>query len=181
MAQWLHELDNGTPRRKGRKALAQLARVTLAEDGNTLPESQAQTRYSELDSHEVLLLRTAVQLPEQKATRLTLLDGQQLLLPWERHRLDKRGWRELSASLMRQTVPVRVQDVPERLPIDTLSKFALQHCFYLGDPARDEAVLRVALVDEVGTLRGLQGAQVHQKYPLEYRDDLGYRVIKEHG
>lgn len=181
MAQWLHELDNGTPRRKGRKALAQLARVTLAEDGSTLPESKAQTRYSELESHEVLLLRGAVQVPEQKASRLTLLDGEQLLLPWERHKLDKRGWRELSASLMRQTVPVRVQDAPERLAIDILTRFGLQHCFYLGDPARDEAVLRVALVDEVSTLRGLQGAQVHQKYALEYRDDLGYRVIKEQG
>lgn len=181
MAQWLHELDNGTPRRKGRKALAQLARVTLAEDGNTLPESKAQTRYSELDSHEVLLLRAAVQLPEQKATRLTLLNGEQLVLHWERHQLDKRGWREVSAKLMRQTVPVRVQDAPECLPIDTLEKLYLQHCFYLGDPAHDEAVLRVALVDETGTLRGLQGAQVHRKYTLEYRDDLGYRVIKEHG
>lgn len=181
MAQWLHELDNGTPRRKGRKALAQLARVTLAEDGNTLPESKAQTRYSEQDTHEVLLLRAAVQWPEQKATRLTLLDGEQLLLPWQRHKLLPCGWRELSASLMRQTVPVRVQDAPECLPIDTLKKFYLQHCFYLGDPARDEAVLRVALVDETGRLRGLQGAQVHQKFTLEYRDDLGYRVIKEHG
>ncbi|WP_083945199.1 CRISPR-associated helicase/endonuclease Cas3 [Thauera chlorobenzoica] len=181
MAQWLHELDHGTLRRKGRKALAQLARVALAEGGNTLPESKAQTRYSEQDSHEVLLLRAAVQLPEQKATRLILLNGQQLLLPWARHQRDKRGWRELSASLMRQTVPVRVQDAPECLPIDTLSKFALQHCFYLGDPAHDEAVLRIALVDETGALRGLQGAQIHQKYTLGYRDDLGYRVIKEHG
>lgn len=181
MAQWLHELDNGTPRRKGRKALAQLARVTLAEEGRTLPESKAQTRYSELDSHEVLLLRAAVQLPEQRATRLTLLDGKQLWLPWERYQLDKRGWRELSARLMRQTVPVRVRDAPECLPIDILKKFGLQHCFYLGDPAWDEAVLRVALVDGAHTLRGLQGAQAHQKYTLEYRDDLGYRVIKERG
>lgn len=181
MAKWLHELDNGTQRRKGRKALAQLARITLAEDGNTLPESKAQTRYSEQDNHEVLLLRAAVQLPDQKVSRLTLLDGSQLLLPWERHKRDKRGWRELSASLMRQTVPLRVQDAPERLPIDTLNKFGLQHCFYLGDPAHDEAVLRVALVNETGALHGLQGATLHQKHTLEYRDDLGYRVIKEHG
>ena len=82
---------------------------------------------------------------------------------------------------MRQTVPLRVQDAPEHLPIDTLNKFGLQHCFYLGDPAHDEAVLRVALVNETGALHGLQGATVHQKHTLEYRDDLGYRVIKEHG
>ena len=82
---------------------------------------------------------------------------------------------------MRQTVPLRVQDAPEHLPIDTLNKFGLQHCFYLGNPAHDEAVLRVALVNETGELHGLQGATVHQKHTLEYRDDLGYRVIKEHG
>jgi len=181
MAQWLHELNHSTPRRKGRNALAQLARVTLAEDGKTLPESKAQTRYSESESHEVLLLRGAVHVPEQKATRLTLLDGEQLLLPWKRHMLGRRGWRELSTRLMGQIVPVRAQDAPESVSIDTLSKYGLQHCFYLGDPARDEAVLRVALVDEAGTLRGLQGAQLHQKYTLEYRDDMGYRVIKEHG
>lgn len=181
MARWLHELDNGTPRRKGRKALAQLARVTLAEDGNTLPESKAQTRYSELESHEVLLLRGVVPVPEQQATSLTLLDGTQLLLPKHRHMLDKPGWRQLSANLMRQIVLVRVQDAPESVPTATLAKFGFQHCFYLGDPAWDEAILRVALVDETDTLRGLQGAQVHTKYTLEYRSDLGYRVIKEEG
>lgn len=180
MARWLHELEMGTPRRKGRQALAQLARITLAGDGNTLPESKAQTRYSEQDNRDLLLLRSAVQLPEQKATQLTLLNGQQLRLPWERHKRDRRGWRELSAHLMRQIVPVRVQDAPEPLPTDTLQKFHLQHCFYLGDRTQDEAVLRVALVDETGALRGLQGAQVHPQNFLEYRSDLGYRVIKEH-
>lgn len=180
MAQWLHELENGTPRRKGRQTLAQLARVTLATEGKTKSDCTTQTRYSEQDSHEVLLLRSAVHLPQQKATQLTLLDGTQLLLPKERHRLDKRHWRELSACLMRQTVLVQVQDAPTCLPIETLAKFYLQHCFYLGDNTRDEAILRVALVDETGSLQGLQGAQVHQKYALEYRDDLGYRVIKEH-
>jgi CRISPR-associated endonuclease/helicase Cas3 len=36
----------------------------------------------------------------------------------------------------------------------------------------------VALVDEAGTLRGLHGGKAHDKHTLEYRDDLGYRVIK---
>lgn len=181
MAQWLHELDNGTPRRKGRMALTQLARVGLAVDGKTLPESKAQTRYSEQESTDVLLLRAAVQQPEQRQTCLTLLDGTQLQLPWDRNRCGKREWRALSARLMRQTVPVRVQDAPECLPVDTLAKFGFQHCFYLGDPARDEAVLRVAMVDETGRLTGLQGALVHRKHGLEYRDDVGYRIVKEHG
>lgn len=178
MAAWLHELDHGTRWRTGRKAMRQLARITLAELGNTLPESKAQTRYSETESHEVLLLRGLVYVPDQKACRLTLLSGEQVFLPQTRDRLDKRAWRKLSAKLMRQIVSVRVQDAPLQLPIDTLTKFGFQHCFYLGNPEQGEAILRVALVDEVGNLQGVAGARVHEKYMLNYRNDLGYRMIK---
>jgi CRISPR-associated endonuclease/helicase Cas3 len=181
MAKWLDELDNGTtnPKRTGRMALHQLARVTLAEAGKTLPESKAQTRYSETDSREVLLLRGIHYLPEQKASRLTLLSGEQLILPKERYGLTKREWRSLSVKLMRQIVPVRVQDAPEKLRIDELKKYGFHHCFYIGHPEQEEAILRVATVDESGTLQSVHGASVHNKHGLDYRDDLGYRVIKD--
>ena len=178
MAQWLHELDNGTRWRTGRKAMQQLARIGLAETGNTLPESKAQTRYSETESCEVLLLRSLAYVSDQKVSRLMLLDGNTVVLPREKHALTPKEWRALSATLMRQIVLVRVQDASLKLSIDTLSKFGFQHCFYLGNPEQDEAILRVALVDETGSLQGVQGARVHEKHLLDYRDDLGYRVIK---
>lgn len=178
MARWLHELENGTRFRTGRKALRQLAMNTLAKDGKTLPEHKAQTRYRETDAMEVLLLRGLTQVPEQKASRLTLLDGEQLMLPHHRGKLGKPEWRKLGARLMRQIVSVRPQDAPLQLPLSTLKNFYLQHCFYLGNPEQDEVILRVALVDESGSLKGLQGARLHEKYSLDYRDDLGYRVIK---
>ena len=56
---------------------------------------------------------------------------------------------------------------------------AFQHCFYLGNPEHDEAILRVALQDEAGNLQGVQGARIHAKYLLDYRADLGYRVRKD--
>jgi CRISPR-associated endonuclease/helicase Cas3 len=181
MLKWLDELDNGTTytRRTGRKALHQLARITLAEAGKTLPESKAQTRYSETDSREVLLLRGIQYLPEQNVSRLTLLSGEQLLLPKERNGLTKREWRRRSVKLMRQIVPVRVQDAPAKLRIDELKRFGFHHCFYLGHPEQEEAILRVAMVDETGTLQGVHGASVHNEHGLDYRDDLGYRVIKD--
>lgn len=183
MATWLHELDNGTHtgsyKRTGRNTLRQLARVALAQAGNTLPESKAQTRYSETDNYEVLLLRALVHLPEQQGCLLTLLNGDQVVLPRQRNHLTKPEWRKLSATLMRQVVAVRVQDAPLPLPIDTLNKFGFQHCFYLGNPEHDEAILRVALQDEAGNLQGVQGARIHAKYLLDYRADLGYRVRKD--
>lgn len=186
MRRWLDELDNGSGsgnrRRKGRIALAQLARLGLAMEGNTLPESKAQTRYSETDSLDVLLLRDMQQDTERHVARLVFLNGSVVelptrkALPWQ----ERVKLRTITAQLMRQVVPVRPGDAPAAIVRDTLEKYGLQHCFYLGnaDWAEDESLLRVALVDEAGTLRGLHGQAVHDKYPLEYRDDLGYRVIK---
>lgn len=182
MARWLHELEQGTPpRRKGRKALQQLARVGLATDGKTLPESQAQTRYSEADTFEVLLLRDLQLLSEQKASRIILLNGEELILPWQRHKLNKHGWKTLTVRLMQQVVPVMPGQAPQAVARDTLEKYALHHCFYLGDRnwADDESVLRVALVDDTSTLRGLHGGRAHDKHTLEYREDLGYRVLQD--
>jgi len=179
MATWLHELDHGTRIRKGRRALRQLARITLAESGcNTLPESHAQTRYSESDTCEVLLLRAACVDHAQHVTLITLCDGRVLELPHQRQRLTRHAWRRLSAELMRHVVAVRFAHAPTALPINALEAFALQHCFYLGNPQQDESVLRVVFVDNEGVLRGVQGAKTHVRHTLEYRNDLGYRVIK---
>ncbi|GHU05187.1 CRISPR-associated helicase/endonuclease Cas3 [Alphaproteobacteria bacterium] len=179
MQRWLDELENGSRWRLGRRAMRQLACGALAKDGKTLPESKVQTRYSETESIEVLLLGDLCLLPERKVSRLTLLSGEQVELPWRLHSLNKREWRQLSARLMRQVVKVRPTDAPQELRIDTLEKYGLQNCFYLGRPDRDEAVLRVALKDEIGALRSVQGIPPHDKYALSYRDDLGYRVIKK--
>lgn len=76
---------------------------------------------------------------------------------------------------------VRPGDAPKVLPRDMLQRFGFHHCFYLGDPdwPDDESLLRVALVDESGLLKGIEHMDIHDKYPLEYRDDLGYRVIND--
>ncbi|MBN8714633.1 MAG: CRISPR-associated helicase Cas3' [Xanthomonadales bacterium] len=180
MAHWLHDLDHGTRRHKGRIALAQLARVGLAMDGKTLPESKAQTRYSESDNFEVLLLRDIELNKEQKVSHLFLLDGSEVTLPWRRSTLTKREWKVLTARLMREIVRVRVDEAPLAPTRDTLEKYGLQHCFYLGDPnwADDESLLRVAVVDETATLHGIHGSAAHDKHTLTYRDDLGYQVLK---
>ncbi len=181
MEKWLDELENGKRGRLGRRGLRQLAMVSMAELGKTLPESRAQTRHSESQHYDVLLLGSVVPLQQKKATRITLISGDVHDLPLQRHCLDKQGWRNLSIILMRQVVSVRAQDAPVSLPHDTLRKMGLHHCFYLGNPALDESVLRVALVDRTGALKGVQRQQVHEKYELRYQNDLGYLVVKTQG
>lgn len=187
MARWLYELENGTTgrnARKGRLALQQLARVGLADSGKTLPESSAQTRYSETDNHEVLLLQNLIYSSTTKVSRLCLLDGSILELPTGRHSLSKTRWKELTATLVKQQVPVRSAEAPLSLSREQLKKLGFGHCFYLGDEnwPDDISSLRVALVDNLSRLRGLYDAAVHDRFQLEYREDLGYRVLKDsHG
>ena len=157
--------------------MQQLARITLARGGKTLPEAKAQTRYSEDETCEVLLLSKMIPRPERNCTQLTLLTGEQIQLEWSRTARTRKEWRKISAGLMRQMVPVRPYHAPEQLPMDTLrNKLRLHHCFYLGNPEWDESVLRLAIVDETGTLQGYQGAPLNDKFTLQYRDDLGYCV-----
>lgn len=179
MGRWLYELENGSRYRTGRKALHQLARIALARGGTTLPESKAQTRYSEGDTTEVLLLRSINMDADNRVTRITLLDGTQVQLPWDRGKLGKRAWRKLSGRLTGEMVSVRHHHAPLPLPLDMMKKLCLQHCFYLGNPERDEALLRLALVDEAEVVCGYQGAPLNDKYTLQYRDDLGYRVKRK--
>ena len=178
MGRWLYELDHGNRHRKGRIALQQLARVGLAEGGSTLPESKAQTRYSETDSYEVLLLKAISQNAE--IATLTLLNDEKIQIPLQRHKLKKPEWRNRTAILMRQIVNVPPSDKPKAVSVDTLQRFGLQHCFYLGSPdwPEDECPLRVAIVDDADRLRGIENTQIHDNHRLEYRNDLGYRVIK---
>jgi len=119
---------------------------------------------------------------ERQIAKLELLDGSVVELP-TRKTLPQAQRAELktnTARLMREVVRVRSMDAPSVVARDTLEKLGLQHCFYLGntDWEDDESLLRVALVDESCTLRGLYGQAAHEKHALEYRNDLGYRVIK---
>lgn len=181
LSRWLHELEHGDKRGKiGREGMRQLANLSLAEEGNVRSDTNPPTRYSEIDSAEVLLLRNLQTDIDSSDTQLTLLDGSTLQLPRARHALSRSEWKALTARLMTQQVPVRIHDGPKALDRHTLEKRGFGHCFYLGDPSwkGDESLLRIALVDETGTLRGVDGVPVHDKHSLEYRDDLGYRVLK---
>lgn len=180
MARWLHELEHGTTRRTGQEAMRRLADLTLADEGNTMPESKAQTRYSESESAEVLLLRNLTADRDTGITHLRLLDGTPLDLPRGRHLLSRVEWKRLTARLMAEQVPVRIAEAPPAPDRDTLDKLGFGNCFYLGDAnwKDDESLLRVALVDATDELRGLHGRAAHDRHTLEYRNDLGYRVRK---
>ncbi|MFU8787828.1 MAG: CRISPR-associated helicase Cas3' [Methylobacter sp.] len=160
---------------KKRSELNQLALFGLSKAGKTLPET-ACTRYSEQDNIQVLLLRHYRRNADKTGTEITLLNNEKLVLPHGIKNQDKKRWRELAATLLKQTVQVTDYLAPKAVSIKELGW--LKDFFYLGNPEFGESVLRVALVNESDEIKGLADSVVSEKYQLSYNNHLGYYTEK---
>ncbi len=184
MKQWKDELLNGKKMRSGSRlgvnALQQLARLTLSSDAQTLPESKAQTRYSEQDDRAFLLLQAVECDKHAKVTRVQLLNGDWLAIPWQRKQLNEPEWRELALRLENQRVSLRSFKFPQKDESDRLWKQGLEHLFYAGNPALEELPeVMVAIVEASGDLRGVDGAFRTTAYRYNYRSDRGLGITKK--
>jgi CRISPR-associated endonuclease/helicase Cas3 len=160
---------------KKRTELRQLALSGVSTAGKTLPESAA-TRYSDQDTVQVLLLRGFRHQADQTGTEITLLTGEKILLPRSVKNQDKTRWRELAATLLKQTVQVGNYLAPQAVAIKELNW--LREFFYLGDPAHGDSLLRVAIVDESDEIKSLLGGEASEKYQLSYNKKIGYQAKK---
>lgn len=181
MGRWLHELLEGkkSPVRKGIHELQQLARLTLSTEAQTLQETHAQTRYSEQDNASILLLSAFELDVEDKLTRLRLLNGQEVDIPWQRFRLPEPAWRKLATMLEDECVPVRSTQCIAPVSLKWAKDCGLGHLFWLGGRGDDSSELHIALVDESGDLRGINGISGNSAYHYQYRRDTGLRITKK--
>ena len=171
MLKHLHHLE--TTRAK----LKSLALRGLSKGGTTQSEESAQTRHSELESTEVLLIRAYQQDQANQGTWVTLLNYQKIWVPYNGKSLDSNKWRELSATLMQNTLKVTDYLAPgilTRVQVKWLADY-----FYLGRPELEgESVyLRVALVDQSGTVKSINNI-ANDKYSIEYDEIKGYQTNK---
>ena len=170
MAKHLHQVE------AMRTKLEQLALLGLSKGGTTFSEEKAQTRHSEQESTEVLLIRAYQHDPQKQATWVTLLNNERLLVPHNGRSLPRK-WREISATLMQNTLKVTEYLAPKAVAKSQINW--LGDYFYLGKPEYDESVmLRVALVGDDESLHSLDGAQINDQYQLSYNARLGYLANK---
>ncbi|WP_218146871.1 CRISPR-associated helicase Cas3' [Nitrosospira sp. Nsp14] len=171
MARHLHNLETT----RGR--LAGLALQGLSKGGTTQPEEKAQTRHNEIESTEVLLFRACSHDSVGKGTRVTLLNDERLWLPHNGRALQRKQWRKISAKLMQNTLKVADYLAPSAVSkkrIEWLGDY-----FYLGRPEYEESVmLRVALVDESGSVKLLDNGMANPNYHVSYDNVVGYRTTK---
>jgi CRISPR-associated endonuclease/helicase Cas3 len=173
MAKYLHQVE------AMREKLKSLALLGLSKGGTTQPEEKAQTRHSELESTEVLLIRSFEHDSVKKGTWVTLLNNERLWVPHNGRALSRQHWRQLSATLMQNTLKVTEYLAPRAISKKHLAW--LGDYFYLGRPEYDESdLLRVALVGDDERLASLDGSlvAVNDKYRLTYNARQGYQANK---
>jgi CRISPR-associated endonuclease/helicase Cas3 len=166
--------------KKVRQKLYNLALMGLSTVGSTKPEERAQTRYSEMDTTEVLLLES-IQFNETHKNHLgswlTLLNQEKLFLPHNGHAFGYKSRQEIAAVLAQNTV--KVADYLAPAAIDKKRLSWLKDYFYLGHPEAEKSLIGLALVGEDEQLKALDGGVlVNQKYQLSYSEYQGYQAIK---
>jgi CRISPR-associated endonuclease/helicase Cas3 len=170
MAKHLHQVE------AMRAKLERLALIGLSQNGTTQSEEKAQIRYSELESTEVLLMRSYQQ--EAHGVRVTLLNNERLWIPHNIRSRSPEQWREICVVLMQNTLKVTHYIAP-----DAVSKSKIQWLadyFYLGNPEYNESImLRVALVEESGVVKSLDNSVVNENYNIHYDAVIGYQAKKK--
>ncbi len=157
--------------------LKQMALFGLSKAGKTLSENRAGTRYSELDSVQVLLLKCYRHTSGKSATEVTFLTGEKICLPCNIKAYDKQQWRELAAKLLQNTVQVADYIAPQA-DRSTQDLTWLKDYLYLGNPEQGESLLRIALVDDADNISSLSGGSALANYQLGYNAALGYQAEK---
>ena len=161
-----------------RKKLKQLALGAVSSANPAASDDNTNTRYSEIDSVQVLLLRNFQPLADKTGVEITLLTGEKIILPRGMKQQDKARWREIARILLKNTLQVAIHIAPQAVSIKEL--MALKEYIYLGHYASiaDKSLLRVAKVDESGEIKSLVGSEALEGYQLSYNKQQGYRAEK---
>lgn len=161
---------------KRKETLERFALQSVSLDLLEKPDTNVATRYSDIDTVELLLLQSVSHNHAAGETTVTLLDGEKLALPHEFAAGRKHEQRQLAARLATQTLQVADYAAPADPGRNTLSW--LKPYFYLGDPSKNESPLRVAIVGEGGLLKLPGGGAASGDYEMSYNPRLGYQYKK---
>ena len=160
---------------RDRDKLKALARHAQSEFGQTRKDGIA-TRYSELDSTRVLLVRKLTPSKDGIRMRFTASAEEEVHFPPNIKSYDRQEWRRLAYLLDSNTLSVAEWHAPDGSMYESLEK-ALRNFIFIGRGKEDD--LRIAIVTESGELRALDGSCASEKYQLQYQEHLGYVARKK--
>ncbi len=160
MARWRNELY------KKINSLQGLAQVGLAEEGTTMSDNKASTRYSKQETVQLLLVKSIE--TSNSAVNLLLLNDEKLKLV--KNKKDS----TIATKLMRQITNIPCHQAPK--PVSKESIRWLGNFLYLGTE-EDERV-RIGIVKPDGCITLPCGSGASDRFSLSYSRRLGYRAEK---
>ncbi len=156
-----------------KEKLKRLALIGISCGGKTLPDSNVETRYSEIDNAEVLLVKDAT--TQEEGTRAVFLDGSEAFLPKNRQSISSKKLRQIAAVLIENTVSVAAYMAPKKIPYRDMEW--LKGYAYIGDA--EESALRVGRVTDSGNIENLNHTEAGDNYRLAYSSEIGYTAEKK--
>lgn len=152
------------------------ALIGLSKGGKTLSENKAQTRYSEQETTDVLLIKSYRYI-DNKGVYLVLNDSdEEIYLPRFGNAQGKRKCRELSIKLMKNITKVAEYLAPNAVHKKNIEW--LKDYLYLGDEREDNSLVRIAKINPSGELTTLNGLSTTSQYQLHYDSRMGYQSQK---
>lgn len=142
-----------------RNILRLMASRSFSTSTTALSDEDTSTRYSEVDTVEILLLRSWQK--HGKGVSVVLLDGEQVELSSGLGSERK----SIAAKLKLNTLMVSVDQAPRGLPSQSLNW--IKDYLYIGE---GRSILRVGIVMKSGEIRGIDGARESSSYD----PNLGY-------
>lgn len=150
-----------------KEKLQSFANNSITKTGLAQSDSEmVLTRYSELPSVDVLLLKDETNIQKGK---LVFFDGNSLELP-KQEELKNSQIKKIAQKIMEYIISVPIYIAPLALRKSELSW--LSPFLYISE--NEESRLRVAILDPSGKIRGFNGRDVQENYHLEYSQVLGY-------
>ncbi len=166
-----------------REKLEELALSAVSKANQTISDENVATRYSDINYIDVLLLRSYKYDEEKNGSFVTLLNDENIFIPKNGRTIGKEKQREITAKMMQYTLkmPNYIAPLTYCNKVDWLKDY-----FYLGicnhtDKEKStllSPLLRVALVDDDGWIRGLNGKSANPNYALRYDSLMGYEHHK---
>lgn len=152
-----------------KEKLQSMAAIGMAKEGQTLPEIQVKTRFSERETVDVLLIKSIQKI--SKARKLIFLDNSEQIIPiYCQSSQEKRA---ITRHLMENTVRVDIMKAPKSG--DWLNW--LRPYVYIGKNEDDlSSPFRIAKVKLDDSLVLLEGGQINDAYELNYTKERGYET-----
>jgi CRISPR-associated endonuclease/helicase Cas3 len=155
---------------KTRQTLSNFALQSISFVGKSFSD-EAPTRYSDLPTSEVILLKSSSDL---SSGRLDFIDDSSIAIP-KSFESDRKRRRELASLIAQQTISVPTHLAP--LPLGYQELSPLKSVLFIAE-SQEERV-RVALLAPSGRIEGFYGREANKEYRLEYSKLMGYSATKK--